>query len=97
MTVIRKIRNKRRCGFRGKKMRYSVWRAKYNQMWGRAYEVMARRICDDNDLNVEDHISTEERNTWDHTYRDLRDKGYNMIGVSIKQMIGDSGLIDEVV
>ena len=97
MTIVRKIVNKERCAFRGKKMRYSVWRAKYNKTWEQAYKVMVHRIIEDNNLNLEDHMSTEKRNTWEHTYRDLKKNGYNMIGVSIKEMIGDSGLISEIV
>lgn len=28
-----KIRNKERLGYRGRKQRYSVWRAEYNKKW----------------------------------------------------------------
>lgn len=95
MTIIRKIKNKNRPGFRGKKLRYSVWRACNNKTWEIANESMARRICEDNDLNVEEHLSAEKRNKWEHTYDDLRKKGY-YANVSIKEMIGDSGLLDEL-
>jgi hypothetical protein len=87
MTIERRIRNKERCAYRGKKQRYSVWRAEHNQKWETLYEAMSCRICDDNDLVIEDEKSKEERNTWNHTYHDLREKGYNMIGMSIRNMM----------
>lgn len=95
MTIERKIRNKERCAYRGRKMRYSVWRARYNQVWEEVYEKMSRRICSDHNLVLDDHISEEPRNTWNHTYRDLREKGYNMIGTSIRNMMRDMDEIAE--
>lgn len=89
MTIIRKIVNKERCGYRGKKQRYSVWRAELNKKWERADEAMVRRICQDNNLDIDECMSQEKRNTWEHTYCDLRNKGYNMIGVSIKDLISE--------
>ena len=87
MTIERRIRNKERCAYRGKKQRYAVWRAEYNAKWEVYHEAVCRRICDDNNLVLEDHMSKEKRNTWDHTYRDLKEKGYHMIGMSHQLMM----------
>lgn len=94
---IKKIRNKERCGFRGKKVRYSLWRARYNVAWEHCHRALALRICKDNDLNVEDYLSQEKRNPWEHTYNNLQNLGFYMLTASYKEVLGDSGLLDQSV
>jgi hypothetical protein len=85
MTIIRKIRNKERCGLRGPKQRSTVFRAEQNQYWERIYKDMAETLCRDHRLNLQDFLSTEPRNTWEHTYDNIREQGYRHWSKSIAQ------------
>jgi hypothetical protein len=96
MTTIRKIHNKERCAFRGSKLRYAVWRAQYNLHWERLNKAMAEQLCIDHGLNIEDHISSEKRNKWDHTYHDLRDKGYYHKTKSIRDHMIETPSIESI-
>ncbi len=71
-----RIRNKERVGFRGKKKRYSVFRAELNQKWERCMEEQVKKLCEDNDLNVEEQMVEDERIPWEHTWDKLREEGY---------------------
>jgi hypothetical protein len=84
MTVIRKITNKERCASRGPKMRYAVWRAELNKKWECINKSMAEQLCIDHQLNIEDYMSQEKRNTWEHTYNNLKEKGYRHMSKSIR-------------
>lgn len=76
MTIHRCIRNKERCAYRGPKERYAVLRARMNEDWERINQARCETICKDNDLNIEDFKSSEDRNSWEHTRRDLEALGY---------------------
>lgn len=84
MTIIRKIKNKERCGYRGKKQRYAVWRAKQNANWETLNKAMVETLCKDNNLSLEDFLSKEKRNTWEHTYDNIRNAGYGHVTKSIR-------------
>lgn len=82
----RKIKNKRRSGFRGPKKRQSVFRAKLNRFWETVHEKLVRQICEDHDLSVDDILVQDERIPWEHTFDKLRDEGYRMKFRSIKSV-----------
>ena len=86
MTVVRKIKNKERCAYRGPKARYAVWRAELNQEWERIYKLRCETICADNGLNIEDFKSSERRNTWEHTRDNLEAKGYRCLSKSWRDL-----------
>ena len=95
MTIIRKIRNKERCKLRGPKLRSSVFRAEYNAYWERVNKAMVETLCKDHGLKIEDHLSSEPRNTWEHTYDDLRRAGYWHVSKSIRMHMADEELAEE--
>lgn len=74
MTIHRKVRNKERQACRGPKQRYAVWRAEHNAKWERICEARCKTYCSDLGINIEDVKSKEERNTWEHTLKDLEKK-----------------------
>lgn len=84
--MIRKIKNKRREGFRGPKKRYAVFRAELNRHWELVYEQLVRQLCGDNGLVVEDHMVSDKRIPWECTWGSLREKGYGLISRSIKDI-----------
>jgi hypothetical protein len=81
----RKIRNKERCAFRGKKVRYAVWRSEYNKHWELVHERLVRQLCADYKLNVEEHMVHDERVPWEHTWDKLK-KQYWPMSRSIKDI-----------
>ncbi|MCK9458471.1 MAG: hypothetical protein M0R80_02360 [Proteobacteria bacterium] len=84
---MRKVKNKERCAYRGQKVRYSVWRAKYNLFWERFHEEMVRQICADNDLPVEPLPHEKKRRLdWEKTQDELEHKGYHLLGHSIREI-----------
>lgn len=82
----RRIRNKERCAFRPKKIRYSVFRAKYNRHWEAFHERMVRHICKDHGLNVEEQMVEDDREPWDATYHHLLARGYRNLSRSIRDI-----------
>lgn len=82
----RKIRNKERVASRGKKQRYAVFRAELNRRWERIFEKLVYQVCDDNKLNVVEHIVEDERIPWEHTWNKLKDDGYFLQTRSIKDI-----------
>jgi hypothetical protein len=90
MTIFRKITNKERCGYRGKKQRYSVWRAEQNSAWEKLNKAMVETLCEDNKLNLNDFLSKEERNTWEHTYDNIRNAGYGHVTKSIREHMNEN-------
>jgi hypothetical protein len=74
----RKIRNKERCVYRGKRQRYAVWRGEDNQKWERCFEELVRRLCEYNDLVVEEQMVQDERIPWEHTFDKLDEEGYRL-------------------
>ena len=73
--------NKERKGFRGKKQRYSVWKAEYNQKWERCYEEKVRSLCAEHNLNVADWLvdvtPDTVRRRWGCTLGRLIECGYH--------------------
>ncbi len=82
MTIERKIKNKERCGVRGPKLRYSIFRSMMNQQWERVCELRCFYLCKDFNLNIEDFKSLEKRNTWEHTLENLENHGYKFCSKS---------------
>lgn len=58
------------------KQRYSVFRAELNQNWENIFEKVVRQICEDNNLNVDEHYVPDKRTPWEHTWESLRTKNY---------------------
>lgn len=53
---IRPSGNKSRFGYRGKKQRYAVYKAEWNQKWAPVEEKETRELCERHDLNPEDFL-----------------------------------------
>ena len=70
--------NKERLGYRGKKQRYAVWRAEYNQKWENTFKQVVEAICSYNNLVVEEHMISHKRTPWEATATSLRDQGYKL-------------------
>lgn len=79
-----KIWHKDRMGYRGPKLRYSVWRAEYNQKWEKCDKDLVERICSSHGLNIEDYFveSEDDRTPWESALLKLKSEGY--ISVSPK-------------
>jgi len=71
--IIRKKENKERCGYRGKKLRYSVWKAEYNNKWEKRDEETVHKTCLKYGLDPETFIvrSDPERDMWTNASRRL--------------------------
>lgn len=82
----RKIRNKERVGFRGTKKRYSVFRAELNRKWEYVFEKLVTQLCKDNGLSITEHMVEDERIPWEHTFDELRRKGYGLRSRSIRDI-----------
>lgn len=67
-------RNKSRLGCRGKKMRYSVFRAEQNRKWSPFEEAWARAACEKHGLDVESFFDPEDKpnRKWWHVWRRVR-------------------------
>jgi hypothetical protein len=83
----RKIKDKKRVGFRGPKKRQSVFRAELNRNWEIEYEKLVKQICIDNDLNINDFMSNDERIPWEHTWDNIESQGYRLRSRSIKDRL----------
>lgn len=81
--------SKRRFGYRGKKQRYSAFRAERNKNWEKFNEEMSRQICIDNGLNIEDYVESD----WEKT-RDKLEENYRLKSKSISEIF--SKIFDEV-
>jgi len=54
-----KINNKERAGYRGKKQRYAVFRAEYNQKWLNNEEKVFKQECDRHNLEYDQFIDVK--------------------------------------
>jgi hypothetical protein len=70
--------DKSRFAFRGKKLRYSVFRAKVNTHWERVYEEMTRNICALHGLDIEEEMVEHHRRPWMKTWEKLIGSRYWM-------------------
>lgn len=92
---VNKYRNKERLAWRGKKQRYSVFKARHNRMWETIHERMVLQICKDNGLRFEDYFKDDKRVPWETTYDYLtKELGYRMRTKSIQEMC--SPIMDEL-
>ena len=81
----RKIKNKRRVGFRGSKKRQSVFRASLNCYWEKVYEQLVIHLCKDNNLAVSEYMADDERIPWEHTWDKLK-KDFSLTTRSIRDI-----------
>jgi len=82
----RKIKDKKRVGFRGPKKRQSVFRNQLNLYWEEVFQKLVEQICLDNKLSLRDHYIKDERIPWEHTWESLKHKSYRLKSKSIKDI-----------
>ena len=68
----KRIRNKSRCGKRGGKQRYSVFRAELNIEDEEYHEMISKFLCDKHDLDLDDFKIDCDRKPWEQTSEHLK-------------------------
>jgi hypothetical protein len=85
---------KGRFGFRVAKQRYSVFRAQHQLAWEKVFENLVRRLCKQNNLDVDEHLEAGKRK-WQTTYETLHAEGYRFRAMKKEHSSENSGIIEE--